>query len=227
MQTPSNLLSANDFKNNVVKQFHGLGEKVKIKILHKKDLEAKKMNLLLAVGSGSSTKNEPLLIVIDYQNSKSDKIALVGKGIIFDTGGLNLKPTSALNNMHGDMAGAAIVAGIVHALAKTKAQANVCAVIPLTSNDINEHSLRVNDVIHSYSGKTIEITNTDAEGRLILADGITYAIKDLKVSTVVSIATLTGGIVVALGNVFSGFWSTNEKLAQQVITAAKNGCEAT
>ena len=226
IQMPSNLLTADDVENNIAKQFKEFGSKIKIKVLSTKDLQAKKMGLILSVGSGSNQTNQPRIIVIDYHNAKTDKIALIGKGIIFDTGGINLKPTSALKNMHGDMAGAVISAGTIYALAKTNAEVNVCAVIPLTSNDINERSLRVNDVVKSYSGKTIEITNTDAEGRLILADGITYAANDLKASTIVSIATLTGGIVVALGSVFAGYWSTNDQQAKQIKAAAIKGCEA-
>jgi leucyl aminopeptidase len=202
---PSNFLTADIFENYVKQKFKEFKSKIKITILHKKEIQAKKMGLLLAVGQASARENEPRIVAIEYRNSNDDKISLVGKGILHDTGGLNLKPGNAMKNMHGDMTGAAIVMGTVYALAKANVKTNVVAIAPLTSNEINERAYRVNDIIHSYSGKTIEITNTDAEGRLILADAITYASKDVNASTIVSIATLTGAITIALGSVFAGY----------------------
>lgn len=226
IEMPSNFLSADVFEKYIKQQLKQLGSKIKISVLHKKELQAKKMGLLLAVGQASTIKNEPRLVVIEYKNANTPKIALVGKGILHDTGGLNLKPTSAMANMHGDMTGAAIVTGLVYALAKSNVKTNVTIIAPLTSNEINDRSFRANDVLHSYDGKTVEITNTDAEGRLILADGISYAIKDAKATSVISIATLTGAIVVALGSVFAGYWTNNTQLVNSIETAAKRGCES-
>jgi leucyl aminopeptidase len=203
--TPSNLLNSDDFENIIKNRFKEFGNKIKINVLNKTELQKRQMGLLLAVGQGSHHTNDPRLIVLEYKNATTEKIALIGKGIMFDTGGINLKPSNALKNMHADMSGAAICLGILYALIKANAKINLSVVIPLTSNEINDRSYHVNDILTSYDGKTIEITNTDAEGRLILADAITYAIKDEQASTVVTMATLTGAIVVALGDVFAGY----------------------
>lgn len=222
---PSNLLTGDVFENHVIQKFKEFKSKIKITILHKKDLISKKMGLLLAVGQASKPENDPRMIIIEYKNANTKKISLIGKGILHDTGGLNLKPSNAMKNMHTDMSGAAIALGTIYALAKMNVKTNVTVVAPLTSNEINEKSYRMNDVIHSYSGKSIEITNTDAEGRLILADAITYASKDINSQTIVSIATLTGAIVVSFSNVFAGYWTSNNQQTKLVEDAASQGCE--
>jgi leucyl aminopeptidase len=201
---PSNLLHADQFEKMFRHKFQGL-KNVKFSVLDKQDLIKKKMGLILAVGQASTQYNEPRIIVAKYCTDHNKKLlALVGKGLMFDTGGLNLKPGEAMNTMNADMAGSAIALSTIYALAKLNIKANVVGLATITSNEIGPHAYRVNDVFTSYSGKTVEILNTDAEGRLALADGITYAKRDLKANTIITIATLTGAITVALGNLFTG-----------------------
>jgi leucyl aminopeptidase len=206
MAMPSNYLDADRFEQILLNKFKTLKGKVNINVLHKADLQNKKMGLILAVGQASNKANEPRIITAEYHSAhtKAKKLALIGKGIMFDTGGLNLKPGDHMKEMHMDMSGAAITFATIYALAKLEIPANVVGVGAIASNDIGNDAFRVNDVITSYSGKTVEILNTDAEGRLILADAITFAHQDLKADTIMTIATLTGAIDVALGNVYSG-----------------------
>ena len=205
---PNNYMNPTTFAEMIKKSFKPFSNLIDIKILNKTDLIKKQMGLILSVGNASNQKNEPKLIVIKFKNSKP-KFAIVGKGITFDTGGVNLKPSNHLSGMQYDMSGAAIAAGVMYAFCLNKMWPNLAVVLPLAVNEIGSNCTKVGDVITSYSKKTIEITNTDAEGRLILADGITYAIKDLGVKSVATIATLTGAIIVALGDLYTGFWSTN------------------
>jgi leucyl aminopeptidase len=173
-------------------------EGVKIKIYNKAEIEKMGMGLLLAVNAGSEV--EPRVVVLEYNGDTSKpKTALVGKGITFDSGGYNLKPGNFMKGMKFDMSGAAIMSSTVMALAKAKAKANVMSVAMLTDNRIGGHATLTESVIKSYNGKTVQIDNTDAEGRLVLADGITYALRDGKADRVIESSTLTGAIVVALG----------------------------
>ncbi|MDE6477226.1 MAG: leucyl aminopeptidase family protein [Mycoplasmoidaceae bacterium] len=200
---PENMLNPTKFVDLVKRQFANF-KNVEIKVLNKQELTKKQMNLMLAVGQGSNKENEPKLLSISLKNnSKAKKIVLVGKGVCFDTGGLSLKPSNYLEGMQYDMSGAAIVVGTMFTLASVKSTANVTVLAPLVINDIGSNGIKVSDVITSYSGQTVEITNTDAEGRLILADSITYAEKDLKADTIVTIATLTGAIEYALSDTFT------------------------
>lgn len=206
---PNNYMNPTTFADMIKKTFEPFSNQIEIKILNKSDLIKKQMGLILAVGNASTKANEPKLISIKFKNSKP-KFALIGKGITFDTGGINLKPSGHLTGMQYDMSGAAIAAGVMYAFCLNKIKPNFAVVMPLAVNEIGSNCTKVGDVITSYSKKTVEITNTDAEGRLILADGITYAIKDLGAKSVATIATLTGAIVVAFGDLYTGFWSTNE-----------------
>jgi leucyl aminopeptidase len=204
MMMPGNLLHADQFEKICRNKFQSL-KNVKLSVLHKSDLVKKKMGLILAVGQSSPKYNDPRIIVVEYRNDNSKKrLALIGKGLMFDTGGLNLKPGEAMTTMHIDMAGAALTLSTIYALAKLNVKTNVVGLATIASNEIGPHAYRVNDVITSYSGDTVEILNTDAEGRLALADGITYAKKDLQADTVMTLATLTGAITIALGEVFTG-----------------------
>jgi leucyl aminopeptidase len=202
---PGNILNADKFESICKNKFIGL-KNVQLDVLHKNDLTQKKMGLILAVGQSSSKYNEPRIITAKYANGAKNKktVALIGKGLMFDTGGLNLKPGEYMKSMHTDMAGAAISLATIYALAKLQIPANVTSIAAIASNEIGPSAYRVNDVIKSYSGATVEIMDTDAEGRLVLADAISYAKKDLKVDTVVTIATLTGSIMVALGHLYIG-----------------------
>ena len=222
---PENMLNPAKFVEIVKHQFASL-KNIEIKVLNKQELAKKQMNLLLAVGQASNKENEPKLLSISLKNnSKAKKIVLVGKGVCFDTGGLSLKSSNYLEGMQYDMSGAAIVVGTMFALASVKSTANVTVLAPLVINDIGSNGIKVSDVITSYSGQTVEITNTDAEGRLILADSITYAEKDLKADTIVTIATLTGAIEYALSDTFTPIWLTNNKQFDQFKKAADNAAE--
>ncbi len=205
---PNNYMNPTTFAEMIKKTFKPFNNLLDIKVLNKSDLVKKRMGLILSVGNASNQKHEPKLVSIKFKNSKP-KFAIIGKGITFDTGGINLKPTNHLVGMQYDMSGAAIAAGVMYAFCLNKMKPNLAVVMPLAVNEIGDNCTKVGDVIISYSKKTVEITNADAEGRLILADGITYAIKDLGVKSVTTIATLTGAIIIALGDLYTGFWSTN------------------
>jgi len=187
---------------------------VKAHILDKKQIEKEKMGLLLAVASGS--RIDPALIMVEYRGAprSSDLTMVVGKGVTFDTGGLNLKPTNFIEDQRGDMSGGAAALGIIKAAAATKLKANIVAVVPSTENAIDSRSYKPGDVYRSYLGKTVEITNTDAEGRLILADAIAYGQKRFNPSRIIDMATLTGAIIISLGSVRAGLFSNNDKLAK-------------
>lgn len=188
-------------------------------ILGKEEIEELGMGALLAVNQGSH--EEPRLIVLKYQATDSweDPIALVGKGITFDTGGYSLKPKDGIVGMKGDMGGAAAVLGAMRIIGETKPNKNVIAVIASTDNMVSGTAFKPDDVITSMSGKTIEILNTDAEGRLVLADAVTYA-KQQGATSIVDVATLTGGVIVALGMDKTGALTNNEALFEEFMEAS-------
>jgi leucyl aminopeptidase len=190
-------------------------EQIKIEILDKKQIEKNKMGLLLAVNAGSH--HEPRVIVIRYMgNPKSKEIlGLVGKGITFDSGGYNLKSSTALETMKFDMSGAAVVCASLLTLIHRKPKINVVVVACLTENVIGGHATLTESVVTSMSGKTVEINNTDAEGRLVLADGITYAIEKEKVTKIITVATLTGAVISALGENLTGVMTNNRKFYRE------------
>ena len=187
---------------------------VKATVLNKKQLEKEKLGLLLAVGS--SSRIDPALIILEYRgdSQSSDLTMVVGKGITFDTGGLNLKPTNFIEDMRADMGGAAAAIGLIQAAATIKLKANILVVVPTTENSIDAQSYKPGDVYRSHSGKTVEITNTDAEGRLVLADALSYGQKRFEPDRIIDMATLTGAIVIALGDIRAGLFSNNDKLAK-------------
>ena len=172
------------------------------------------MDLLLAVGNGSSC--DPALIQLEYRGDPKSKdlTLIVGKGVTFDTGGLNLKPTGHIEDMRGDMGGAAAALGIVKAAAAIKLKKNFVVVIPSTENAIGSKAFKPGDTYRSYLGKTVEIGNTDAEGRLILADALAYGQKKFSPNRILDMATLTGAIVIALGTERSGLFCNNDKFAK-------------
>lgn len=193
--------------------------KIKTQIFDKKRLEKEKFGLILAVGRSSSA--EPRMIVAEYKgNPKSkDLTVIVGKGVTFDTGGLNLKGTGFMESMKADMGGASVALGVLLAASKMKLNQNIAIVVPSTENAIGPSSYKPGDVYSSYSGKTVEIGNTDAEGRLILADALSYAVKHLKPSRIIDVATLTGAIEIALGNELTGLFSNNDALSDSLVRA--------
>lgn len=217
---PNNQLNPDDFSNIVKKEFKQFQSLVEIRVLNKKELIAKKMNLILAVGQASDQKDEPKLLTIKFRNRKP-KFTLIGKGITFDTGGICLKPSNYLKGMEWDMSGAAVAVGVMYALCLNKQISDFGVVIPLAKNDIGPNTTKTGDIIKSYDGASVEITNTDAEGRLILADAISYAIKDWKADTISTIATLTGAIIIAFDNVYSGYFTESKELNKKIKQASK------
>jgi len=205
----------------VAKSMEELSPKVSTTILDKKQIEKEQLNLLLAVSRGSSV--EPKFIVISYKGdpSSKDQIALVGKGITYDSGGLSLKPTNAMLDMKSDMGGAATVLGALYSLILLKAKVNVSVVIPTCENSIGSKSYKIGDVYQSYSKKMVEITNTDAEGRLVLADALSFTVKNLKPKSIINLATLTGGVVVALGDEIAGYFSNDDDVSKKIDDAAR------
>lgn len=192
---------------------------VKTTAFDKKQIEKEKMGLLLAVNRGSSL--DPAFIIIEYKGNpkSSDRTVVVGKGVTYDTGGLLIKPRGSMETMKEDMAGGAAALGIIHAIAALELKINVTAVIPTTENSIGSKSYKPGDVYKSYAGKTIEIVDTDAEGRLVLADALAYAVKNLKPTRIIDMATLTGAIMIALGDEASGLMSNNDVLADLLVRA--------
>lgn len=187
---------------------------VKTTALNKKQMEKEKLGLLLAVSNGSSV--DPALIMVEYRGAPRSKelTMVVGKGITFDTGGLNLKPTKFIEDMRVDMSGGAAALGIIQAAASIKLKANIIVVVPASENAIGSRSYKPGDVYRSYQGKTVEITNTDAEGRLVLADALAYGQKKYAPTRIIDLATLTGAIVIALGTQRAGLFSNNDKFAK-------------
>ncbi len=180
------------------------------------------------VGVGKGAKEGSKMVILEYRyktKSKVPSIAFIGKGIVFDSGGLNLKPSGHIEDMKLDKAGAATVLGAIQAIAQLKIPGHFLAVLCCAENAISERAVRPGDVLTAYNGKTIEITNTDAEGRLVLADGLAYTEKIYKPKIMVDIATLTGAATVALGYHISAFMGNNEKLMEEAKTAAKESKE--
>ncbi len=217
VNTPPNLLTAKEMASYA----RGLAEKYdfEIEVLGKKEMEELGMGAILAVNQGSV--EEPQLIVLKYAGTDEweEVIGLVGKGITYDTGGYSLKPREGMVGMKGDMGGAAAVLGAMKMIGETRPEKNVLAVIASTDNMISGEAFKPDDVITSLSGKTIEVLNTDAEGRLVLADAVTYALQS-GANYLVDVATLTGGVIVALGNDKTGALTNNEAFFEEFMHAA-------
>ncbi len=190
----------------------GLMYGYQVDILEKDRLEKEGMHALLAVSKGSSAP--PVMIVMEYKPATFEKtIALVGKGVTFDTGGISIKSSANMHLMKSDMGGAAAVLGAIELVARLKLPIHVVGIIPSTENCIDGNATKPGDVIDSYAGKTIEVIDTDAEGRLILADGLSYAVKNFNPDTLIDLATLTGSVVQTLGYVAAGLFTANDELA--------------
>ncbi len=208
---PANILGVEEM---VSQAMHLQNLDVKVSILRENEL--KEMGALLAVGKAST---QPPALIICELNKKSDQqktLGLVGKGVMFDSGGLSIKTARGMETMKCDMGGAATVMGLMRLMAMTKSKTHVVAAIPCVENMISGNATRPGDVIRSLSGKTVEILNTDAEGRLILADSLEYIQKNYKIDTLIDFATLTGAVGVALGNFYAGLFSNDDNLAQQL-----------
>ena len=211
---PANVLNPKKFVDEILKlKKIGIG----IDILNEKKMKSLGMNAILGVGQGSS--NDSYLAIMKWNGdrlSKEKPLAFVGKGVCFDTGGISLKPAKFMEDMKYDMGGAGTVTGLMKTLALRKARVNAVGVVGLVENMADGNAQRPGDVIKSYSGQSIEILNTDAEGRLVLADAIAYVEDKFKPRFIINLATLTGAIVVALGNEYAGLFSNNDKLANQI-----------
>jgi len=194
-------------------------KKVSLEILNKKELKAKGLNLHVAVNQGS--RFEPKLIIVKYTGAaKGGYTALVGKGITYDTGGLNLKPTGYMETMRYDMGGTAAVIGTLKSVLSLNLKKNIIFACGIAENAIGTAAYKPGDVFKSYSGKTVEIGNTDAEGRLVLADAIAYLVKNYKPARIIDIATLTGACVVALGHDYAGLVSSDDDFARKIVRAS-------
>ncbi|MGH1417575.1 MAG: leucyl aminopeptidase [Hyphomicrobiaceae bacterium] len=202
------------------KSLESLG--VEVEILDVEALSALKMNALLSVGQGSERPSR--VAVMHWRGAKSKKakpVAFVGKGVVFDTGGISMKPSSGMGDMKGDMGGSACVVGVMHALAERKAAVNAVGLIGCVENMPSGSATRPGDIVRGMSGQTIENLNTDAEGRLVLADVLWYAQERFKPKLVIDLATLTGAIMIALGKEYAGLYSNDDKLAEGLQEAAK------
>ncbi|WP_017726413.1 leucyl aminopeptidase [Halalkalibacterium ligniniphilum] len=217
VNTPGNMLTPSDLADEARKLAvrHGF----KVEVLERAEMEKLGMGALLAVASGSD--QPPKMIVLTYEGAKEQKdvLGFVGKGLTFDSGGISIKPSQSMHEMKYDMGGAAAVLGAMEIIGTLKPEVNILAVIPSTENMINGSALKPGDVIRSLAGKTIEVRNTDAEGRLILADAVTYA-KQLGATYLIDVATLTGAVMVALGDCTTGAVTNNEEWMEEVLEAS-------
>ena len=195
---------------------------LKINVYDEKKLKKLGMNTLLGVGQGSIRGSYLVTIEWNGLKDKSKPLAFVGKGVCFDTGGISLKPAKFMEDMTYDMAGSAVVVGLMKSLALRKAKVNAVGVVGLVENMPGGNAQRPGDIVKSYSGKTVEILNTDAEGRLVLADALSYTEEKFKPKFIVDLATLTGAIIVSLGSEYAGLFSNDDKLSNQLINAGEN-----
>jgi leucyl aminopeptidase len=200
------------------KELGQLFPEIKVTVLERPQIEALGMGSFLAVTKGSD--EAPRFIVLEYEQSprKQKPVVLVGKGITFDTGGISIKPAADMDQMKFDMCGAASVFGTFRAIAELKSKLNVVGLIPTCENMLSGHATKPGDIVMSMSGHTVEILNTDAEGRLILSDALTYA-ERYEPQAVIDVATLTGAMVIALGHVASGVFSNSDSLARALLAA--------
>jgi leucyl aminopeptidase len=224
VSTPSNHKRPGAFSRTLVREAGK--EKLRTRVLTDKELRKDKYGAILAVGEGSQDKPRLVELVYSPRGAKQT-IALIGKGVTFDTGGINLKPSGGIEDMKIDMSGAAAVGATLMAVARLKPKVKVVGVIPIVENMPSGTATRPGDIIKSYAGKTIEIGNTDAEGRLILIDAMEHALKRFKPDVMVDIATLTGACMVALGDKIAGVFSRDDDLANAIVAAGQKTHERT
>ncbi len=215
---PGNVLHPDEYAKRLRSlKKHGL----KVNVYDEKKLKKLGMNALLGVGQGSVRGS--YLVTIEWKGAKNNSkpLSFIGKGVCFDTGGYSLKPAKFMEDMTYDMAGSAAVVGLMKSLAIRKAKINAVGVVGLVENMVSGNAQRPGDIVKSYSGKTIEILNTDAEGRLVLADAITFTEKKFKPKFMIDLATLTGAIIVSLGSEYAGLFSNNDKLSKELLDAGE------
>ncbi len=192
---------------------------VKVEVLGEAQMKKLGMNALLAVGQGSAQESQMVIMQWNGGGKDAKTVSLLGKGVTFDTGGISIKPAGGMEDMIWDMGGAGTVIGAMHAIAARKAKANVIGVVGLVENMPDGNAQRPGDIVTSMSGQTIEVINTDAEGRLVLADALWYTQKRFKPDVMINFATLTGAIMVALGREYSGLYASEDSLAERIVTA--------
>ncbi len=216
--TPSSMMNPEKIEEEARKLAEEYG--LEIKVLHYEDLKRLGLNGIIAVGSGGGVP--PRLIILEYRGRNGDDwdIAFVGKTVTFDAGGLNLKPTGYIDDMKYDKSGGAAVLGIIKAAASLKLPLNIVAALPAVENLPGPKAYKPKDIIKMYNGMTIEVNNTDAEGRIILADALSYIEKNYKPKEIFDLATLTGAIVVALGNYAAGLFTQNDRIAEKLVSLA-------
>ncbi|MDN5567953.1 MAG: leucyl aminopeptidase, partial [Paracoccus sp. (in: a-proteobacteria)] len=215
---PANILTTTDFADRL----HAMEEiGLEVEVLEEDELEALGMRALLAVGQGSEA---PSKVVVMRWNGGGDEapLALVGKGVVFDTGGISIKPAAGMEDMTMDMGGAGVVAGVMRTLALRRAKANVVGLVGLVENMPDGKAQRPGDIVKSMKGDTIEVINTDAEGRMVLADVLWYAQERFEPKAIVDLATLTGAVIIALGHDNAGVFCNDDDFADQILSAAKS-----
>jgi leucyl aminopeptidase len=211
---PPNVLNPKEYTNRLLK-LRKLG--IKVTVYNEAQMKKLGMHSLLGVGRGSV--NESFLVTLEWNGDKKDKkapLSFVGKGVCFDTGGISLKPAKFMEEMKYDMAGSAVVAGLIQTLATRKAKVNAVGVVGLVENMPGGNAQRPGDIVKAYNGKTIEVLNTDAEGRLVLADALSFTEKKFNPRFMIDLATLTGAIIMALGEEYAGLFSNNDELSDKI-----------
>lgn len=222
---PPNVMNTESFADLIVEELEDI-KNVKVSVLDENDLESIGMHMLLAVGQASV--NRPRVVVMEYKGNPTSKdvdIALIGKGVMFDSGGLSLKPSAYMEDMKCDMSGAATVVGSLRTLANRSAKLNAVAIVGLVENSVSGNAQRPGDVVKSLSGLTVEVLNTDAEGRLVLGDILHYACKEYKPKKMIDFATLTGAISVCVGDFYAGLFTDSGELAEQLDYAGRDAGE--
>ena len=218
VSTPSNDKTPEKFARSIVSL--AKKQRLKVQVLNEAQLKQNKFGALLAVAAGSQSK--PSMVLLEHRVPGAKKtVALVGKGVTFDSGGLNIKTGGFMADMKADMSGAAAVAATLITAARAKTKVNLIGAIPIVENMPSGQAIRPGDIIRSYAGKTVEIGNTDAEGRLILIDAMAYVIKKYKPKMVIDLATLTGACVVALGDKIAGVFSSDDDLAASIVASGQ------
>ena len=216
---PPNVLFPREYVNRLIK-LKKLG--IKVNVYNEAKLKKLGMNSLLGVGRGSY--KESFLVALEWYGDKKNKkspLSFVGKGVCFDTGGISLKPAKFMEEMKYDMAGSAVVAGLIQSLALRKAKINAVGVVGLVENMPGGNAQRPGDIVKAYNGKTIEVLNTDAEGRLVLADALSFTEKKYNPKFIIDLATLTGAIIIALGEEYAGLFSNNDELSKKLFDAGQ------
>jgi len=211
---PPNVLNPKEYVNRLLK-LRKLG--IKVTVYNESQMKKLGMHSLLGVGQGSI--NDSYLVTLEWHGNKKDKkkpLSFVGKGVCFDTGGISLKPARFMEEMKYDMAGSAVVAGLIQTLATRKAKVNAVGVVGLVENMPGGNAQRPGDIVKAYNGKTIEVLNTDAEGRLVLADALSFTEAKFKPRFMIDLATLTGAIIMALGEEYAGLFSNNDDLSNKI-----------